>query len=215
MTVPEIARLLARHHLGLFGGFHATPQDDLPAGTQTVLLLGPAEPGFWPHVTAEPEWDGKPDPLDRWSRRVIGQLASDLGARALFPFGGPPHRPFYHWALRTGRAFRSPVVLLVHDTAGLMVSYRGALALPEQLALPATGPSPCGTCDGQPCRTACIPGALTTDGYHIAKCIAFIDTPAGGGCMNSGCTVRRACPLSRRYARVPEQSAYHMRQFHQ
>ena len=78
----------------------------------------------------------RPDPVDRWSRRVIGRLACDLGAKALFPFGGPPYHPFYQWALRTGRAWESPVRLLVHDTQGLMVSFRGALALREAMAVP-------------------------------------------------------------------------------
>jgi hypothetical protein len=44
--------------------------------------------------------DGRPDPIDRWSRRVIGHMACDLGAKALFPFGGPPWHPFIAWAKR-------------------------------------------------------------------------------------------------------------------
>ena len=86
-----------------------TPDDDLPKGTQTLLLLGPGSPASGRIFTAQPEWqDGAPDPMDRWSRRVIGRIACDLGAKALFPFGGPPHRPFYTWALRTGRVHASP-----------------------------------------------------------------------------------------------------------
>jgi epoxyqueuosine reductase len=59
-----------------------------------------------------------PDPIDRWSRRVIGHMACDLGAKALFPFGGPPWHPFIAWAKRSGRAWESPVGFLVHDRAG-------------------------------------------------------------------------------------------------
>ena len=214
MILAEIEAAAATHHLTVFGGFQAAPGDDLPAGCQTVLLLGPAEPGFWPHVTAEPEFGGAANPLDRWSRRVIGQMAIDLGATALFPFGGPPFRPFYQWALRTGRAFASPISLLVHDSAGLMLSYRGALALPVRLALPPPAGNPCDTCAQKPCLTACSARALTAKGYDVPRCHAFLETPAGGECMNLGCAVRRACPVSQRYARLPEQSAYHMRQFH-
>ena len=36
----------------------------------------------------------------------------------------------------------------------------------------------------------------------------------GVECLTGGCLVRRACPLSQSYARLPEQSAYHMGQFH-
>jgi hypothetical protein len=202
---------LAAHHLAILGGFHPTPEDAAPAGTQTLLLLGPAEPGFWPHLQSQPEWCG-PDPVDRWSRRVIGRIACDLGAKALFPFGGPPYHPFQRWALRTGRAWQSPVRLLVQADQGLMVSFRGALALKDRCPTPPPVANPCDTCPGKPCLTACPPRALTADGYDLPTCHAFLDTAPP--CLSRGCDVRRACPLSQRYARLPEQSAYHMRQFH-
>jgi hypothetical protein len=215
VTLDDIAEAAARERLGVFGAFHPGPDDETPAGTGTLVLLGPLEPGFWVHVTAAPEFaDGAPDPLDRWSARVIGALAGALGGRALFPFGGPPYRPFVRWALASGRAWRSPVTLLVHDTAGLMVSYRGAIALAARLDLPPPAASPCGTCAGQPCRSACPVGALTQDGYDVAACHAFLDTPEGADCRTQGCAARRACPVSHGYGRLPEQSAYHMRLFH-
>lgn len=211
MTLPET---LAAHHLAILGGFHPTADDAVPAGTQTLLLLGPAEPGFWPHLTAQPEWqDGQPDPIDRWSRRVIGRIACDLGAKALFPFGGPPYHPFYTWALRTGRIWDSPVRLLISADQGLMVSFRGALALKTRIDIPAPTPRPCDTC-AAPCQDACPAQALTGDGYDVPACHAFLDTDQGTPCMTTGCATRRACPLSQAYARLPEQSAYHMRRFH-
>lgn len=213
--MQDIAARAAVHNLAVFGGFHAEPSDNLPKGTQTVLLLGPAEPGFWPLFTQSREWrDGGPDPMDRWSRRVIGQLACDLGAKALFPFGGPPHHPFYTWALRTGHAWASPVHLLVHDVAGLMVSYRGALALKERLALPSPPPAPCPACKDKPCLTACPTSALTGSGYDVPACHRYLDSAEGQACLSGGCAVRRACPLSAAYARMDIQSAYHMGQFH-
>lgn len=195
----------------LLGGFHAEDDPGLPKGTRTLLMLGPA-PGFWPYLRTQPEWGGA-DPVDRWSRRVIGGLACDLGAKALFPFGGPPWHPFYGWALRTGAVWDSPVRLLVHGTQGLMVSFRGVLALKERVALPPAPPRPCDDC-ARPCLTACPVGALTAAGYDVPACHAFLDTAAGADCMNAGCRVRRACPVSQTYARMPEQSAYHMGQFH-
>jgi epoxyqueuosine reductase len=202
---------LARHHLTVLGGFHPEPGDDLPAGTKTLLLLGPAEPGFWPHLRAQPEWGG-PDPVDRWSRRVIGTVACDMGAKALFPFGGPPWHPFYRWALRTGRVWDSPVRLLIQADQGLLVSFRGALALKERVDLPPPVAKPCDTCADKPCLTACPPRALTEGGYDLPACHTYLDTAPP--CMTGGCAVRRACPVSQGYARMPEQSAYHMRQFH-
>lgn len=212
VSLKAIAARAGAECLEILGGFPAEDDDDLPRGTRTVLLLGPAA-GFWPHVTAAPEWDGAPDPVDRWSRRVIGRMACDLGAKALFPFGGPPYHPFYAWALRTGRVWDSPVRLLVHASQGLMVSFRGALALKEAVDLPPAAAKPCDGC-AAPCLAACPAGALTGAGYDVPRCHGFLDGAAGRDCMEFGCAVRRACPVSHGYARVPEQSAYHMRQFH-
>lgn len=214
MQLEDIAARAAAERLAILGGFAAEPGEaGLPAGTTTLLMLGPGA-GFWPHLTAQPEWqDGAPDPVDRWSRRAIGRIACDLGAKALFPFGGPPWHPFYAWALRTGRVWESPVRLLVHDTQGLWVSFRGALALKEPVALPpAPAAPPCAACAGRPCRSACPAGALVPAGYDLDRCHGFLDT--GAGCMGQGCAVRRACPVSQGYDRMPEQSAYHMAQFH-
>lgn len=201
--------------LEVLGGFHPTSQDRVPNGTKTLLLLGPAEPGFWDHVTASPEFrDGLPDPLNRWSTRVVDALAADFGAVALYPFGGPPYQPFITWAKRTGRVWTSPVTLLVHDSQGLMVSFRAALAMPERLELPKPTPCPCDTCEDQPCRGACPVNALSGNGYDATACHDFLDTSPGANCMANGCRVRRACPISQSYGRLEAQSAFHMTYFH-
>lgn len=213
LALPTLEARLAEDWLEVLGGFAvAEGEPGFPAGARTLLMLGPKEPGFWPHLTAQPEW-GAPDPVDRWSRRVIGRIACDLGAKALFPFGGPPYHPFYQWALRTGRVWDSPVRLLVHSGQGLMVSFRGALALRETVDVPPPADRPCGTC-AAPCLSACPAGALTGAGYDVPACHAFLDGPEGAECLTGGCLVRRACPVSQSYARLPEQSAYHMGQFH-
>jgi hypothetical protein len=211
-ALSEIETRLAAHQLEILGGFHAEDDTALPEGTKTLLLIGPKEPGFWPHLTAQPEWDGAPDPVDRWSRRVIGGMACDIGAKALFPFGGPPYHPFYKWALRTGRVWDSPVRLLVHAGQGLMVSFRGALALKEHIAVPPPITKPCESC-AAPCLAACPAGALGEKGYDVPACHAYL-SDGDRDCMKAGCLVRRACPVTQAYARMPEQSAYHMRQFH-
>jgi hypothetical protein len=213
LTLAEIETQLAAHHLTVLGGFACDGEDGLPKGTRTLLMIGPGGAGYWPHVTTQPEWDGAPDPVDRWSRRVIGRIACDLGGKALFPFGGPPWHPFYTWALRTGRVWDSPVRLLVHADQGLMVSFRGALALQVAVEVPAAGLRPCDTC-AAPCLAACPAGALTGAGYDVPTCHGFLDSESGQDCMDQGCAVRRACPVSQSYARMPEQSGYHMRQFH-
>jgi hypothetical protein len=211
VSLAEITARAAAHHLAVLGGFACEDEAGLPAGTRTVLMLGPAEPGYWAHLKAQPEWGGV-DPVDKWSRRVIGGMACDLGAKALFPFGGPPYHPFYQWALRTGRVWDSPVRLLVQAEQGLMVSFRGVLALKQRIEVPPVAMRPCDSC-ARPCLSACPADALGAGGYDVPACHAYLDS-AGADCMNFGCAVRRACPVSAAYARLPEHSAYHMGQFH-
>jgi ferredoxin len=213
MDLAAIQALAAPHFLDIFGAFHATEDDGCTPGT--MVLLSPLEPGFWAHVTAEPEFlDGAPDGLDRWSTRTITTLATHTGGTPHFPFGGPPYAPFIRWAERTGRAWPSPVGMLVHETAGMMISIRGAILLPDRLDLPPPPPdSPCTTC-AQPCLTACPVGALGPRPYDVPACHAHLDRAEGAECLTGGCLVRRACPVSQRFGRNPAQTAHHMRYFH-
>jgi len=209
MKLAEIASAAAERQLGVMG----VVQDDLPDGVASLVLLGPLEPGFWPAFTASLEYlDGAPDPLDRWSHRVITGMAEALNAAPFFPFGGPPYQPFIAWAKASGRAHSSPVGLLVHDTAGLMISYRGALGFADRIDAPAPPPSPCESCETRPCLTACPVDAFASGSYDVAACKADLDRP-GNDCMTSGCAVRRACPVSRGHGRLEAQSAFHMRAF--
>ncbi len=212
MTWDALAQGAKDRHLTLLGGFYPTSDDKVPAGTATLLLLGPDEPDFWAHLQASPEWQGD-DPVDTWSRRVIGDWARELGATALFPFGGPPYQPFFSWATRTGRIHASPIQLLVHDQAGLFVSFRGALALPRRIAIPDSPAKPCDTCHDQPCRTACPVDAFDGQSYDVPACKAFLHAPEGADCMAVGCRARRACPVSQNWGRLPAQSAHHMAHF--
>jgi hypothetical protein len=213
---PTLAAVAARARpieLAPLGAFHPVAGDGAPEGCGTLVLLGPDGPGFWPRFAASPEFrDGAPDPLDRWSARVVAALAAAFGGAAILPFGGPPFAPFTAWARRSGEAWISPVGLLVHASLGLLVSYRGALALPGRLELPATGPRPCDACPA-PCLAACPVGALKGGPYDLRACHGFLDTPPGRDCLGRGCAVRRACPVGREL-RPEAQSAFHMTAFH-
>lgn len=212
MTLDEIDRRAGKTGLEVLGAFHPDPDNTHTGGAGTVVLLGPSR-DFWETLTASSECAGD-DSVDRWSARVITALAEQLEAQAIFPFGGPPYAPFLDWAKHTGRAWNSPVGMLVHDTAGLLVSYRGALCFAERLKIPPTGgDNPCLTCDAKPCLSACPVGALGAQGYDVPTCHAFLDGEAGQDCMTRGCAVRRACPVSQGAYRTNEQSAHHMRAF--
>lgn len=210
----QIEAQAAARHLIVLGGFYPGVNDKVPSGYATLLLLGPNEPVFWSAFCQSREYlDDRPDAMDRWSQRVIGEWATERGGQALFPFGGPPYLPFFSWAIRSGRCHPSPVHLLIHDRAGLFVSFRGALALKETIPLPKPPPSPCTACVEKPCLASCPVDALNGTAYDVPACRAFLKASAGADCMIMGCAVRRACPISQNWGRTPEQSAYHMRHF--
>ena len=206
----ESAGLIARGALRL----EAEERTGALASIHSLVLIGFARTADWDAFAASPEAaDGLPDPLDRWSRRVVGALAEATGAVAVYPFGGPPYLPFQRWAQRAEAVFPSPLGLLIHAERGLWHSYRGALGFPHTVEAPPAprGASPCDTCEDKPCLGACPVGAFTASGYDVANCAAFLRSAAGADCLSRGCRARRACPVGEVYS--PDQAAFHMRAF--
>lgn len=214
MNYADLCAAANVRHLSVVGAFHPSKSDLTPEDTQTLVLLAPAPRTFWNHFTTSHEFrDGQSDPMDRWSRRVIGQWACELAAKALFPFGGPPYQPFLRWAIASGRAWHSPTGPLVHETMGMMISYRGALALKARIALPPSAPKPCDTCSEKPCLTICPVGALSQNVlYDVLGCKKHIRSDSGQKCR-SGCLTRTACPISQGAGRASAQSAFQMNNF--
>ncbi len=186
------------------------------ADVRTIVLVGMVGRSGWDAFAASPEaGDGLDHPLDRWSRRVIDALARELGAIALYPFGGPAHFPFQQWALRSEPVHPSPIGLLIHPRYGLWHSYRGALGFLDALDVPAfaASVSPCESCRGRPCLSACPVGAFSIRGYDVAACAAHLKDPVGADCMDRGCLARRACPVGAEHAHGTAQAAFTMRAF--
>jgi hypothetical protein len=217
MKLADIQEAITARGLSFRGAFHPET-DDLPSGirARTLVLVGFTGRDNWQVFAASPEaGDGKGDPLDRWSRRVINAIAANLGATAIFPFDGPPWAPFQRWAQRAEPVYPSPLGMLIHPDWGLWHAWRGALAFRQRLDQPEPDarPSPCDSCADKPCLTACPVSAFTPAGYDIAACIAHIDTSEGADCMDQGCRARRACPVGASHRYGPDQAEFHMRAF--
>ena len=224
MTEPrysDLATAITAAGLAPRGGFHCEAADvvpDLPGGrpAKTQVMAGNLGSSLWPTFRAAPEGtDGALDPMNRWSARVIGEIAAGFGAMALFPFGDAPYLPFQRWAQRAEPVAPSPLGMLIHPRYGLWHAYRGALAFADRIDLPPreTLTSPCDTCVSRPCLSACPVGAFASGSYDVGGCAAHISAPAGRDCLEAGCQARRACPVGRDYLYETEQSGFHMRAF--
>jgi hypothetical protein len=223
MDYSAIGKKIAAAGFLLRGGFYPGPGDAAPDGARTLLLVGNAGLDLWRAfggATTAEERSAAGHPLDRWTKSVLGSIAADLAARAVFPFEGPPYPPFQRWALRAGGVFPSPIGPLIDPTFGLWHAYRGALLFADKLALPVAPKhkSPCDSCAEKPCLFACPVGAFRpADGgairYDVPACVGHLASDDGGDCMGGGCLARRACPVGRDFTYHPEQAGFHMRKF--
>ncbi len=221
-TSPPLASIVARAAavgLGVRGAFHPSAEDAelLPAVAPvgTLVLLGFTGSVQWPEFAASAEAkDGEPDPLDRWSRRVVAELAVEFGARELYP-SGKPHVPFQRLAARAESVHASPIGLLVHPEYGLWHAYRGALLFRERIELPPRHDtaSPCSTCSGKPRLSACPVDAFGAGGFLLEACLSHITSVAGAECRERGCRARRACPVGTEYRYPVKQMRFHTEAF--
>jgi ferredoxin len=217
-TVTPLATLsgaLEKHGLILRGGFHPGPEDGELAAAGTLLLVGNAGPAMW-HAFA-PHDDEEPDPLNRWTTRVIEPIAGRFGARALYPFG-KPHFPFQRWAERSETLYPSPLGILIHPEYGLWHAFRAALLFSKRLPLPPRqeAPNPCESCAEKPCLSACPVNAFDGRRYDVEICASHLATtePARhADCLEMGCHARNACPIGAKWRYPKAQIRFHMAAF--
>lgn len=182
---------------------------------RAVVLVGNVADGLWPHFPEAADW-ADPHPLDTWSASVAGRVAERLNARLVMP-NDQPYAPFQRWAQRCEPVTPSPLGLLIHPQHGLWHAYRAALifshvpaGLPLQAELVS---SPCVTCSGQPCLSACPVSAFGAGRFNVDACAGHLRTDVGEAtCLAGGCAARAACPVGQPYG--PDQTAFHMAAFH-
>ncbi len=217
MQLAEIEGLLRDAGLTPRGAFHPADADGVPplaadAPARTLVLAGNAGPQMWRAFDAARA--AGPVTLDAWSERVLGALASRLGARAVFPFKRP-YLPFQRWAQRAEACHPSPLGLLIRPEYGLWHGYRGALLFAAAIELPPPDrrPSPCARCADRPCLTACPAGAFDGRTYDVPACARHLARVPEPACMDLGCVARHACPVGRDYRYLPAQARFHMQGF--
>jgi hypothetical protein len=178
------------------------------------VLLGNAGGDLWRAFSAGRREE--PHPLDSWTRRTVDPVAVRLGARAVYP-NDRPYQPFQQWAMRAEPVAPSPIGLLVHPDYGLWHAYRAALLFdraPEGLPARDDRPSPCSTCSGRPCLTACPVSAHSAEtGFAVGPCEAHLRRDVEPRCMTVGCRSRDGCPVGREFRFPPEQVRFHMAAF--
>jgi hypothetical protein len=224
MITPGVMEMLAaaldEHGLILRGGFVFGADEIAPAGplgrpARSLILVGQsgaAWPGFVRWRETQPA--SLSDPLDTWSRLVIGEVARNAGARAVSP-SDRPYLPFQQWAMRAEGLKPSPLGILMHPEFGLWHAYRGALLFDDELPIRPFEKTIhlCDICDGKPCLNACPVGAFTDAGFAHADCLAHVRGPDGARCGTSGCIARNACPFGTAYRYPPDAQAFHMASF--
>ncbi|MBE7185247.1 MAG: hypothetical protein INR68_12690 [Methylobacterium mesophilicum] len=219
--LTEIDSALAPHGLTLRGGFDFGEGEDaprLPSGmtARALLLVGNAGGAFWPAFqtwrTAQP--CELQDPLDAWSRAVIGSIAEEIAAYPVLP-SDRAYWPFQRWAMRAEGLRASPLGILMHPRYGLWHAYRGALLFDRPLSLGASGRNShlCSACEAQPCRTRCPVQAHRSAALAYDACLGHLHSQAGKDCMEGGCLDRNACPHGADYRYQPALQAFLMEAF--
>ncbi|HSO48482.1 MAG TPA: hypothetical protein VLQ68_11185, partial [Rhizobiaceae bacterium] len=145
-----------------------------------ALLIGNHGRAMWDACSREAEFlDGLPNPMDRWTRRVILAALAELPDRAtaLFPFGAELW-PFQRFAKRAMGLKPSPLGLLIHPQYGLWHALRAAIVFPHV----DLGGAPvhkvihaCDDCIEKPCLSTCPVNAFSDSGFAVAACRSWLD----------------------------------------
>jgi epoxyqueuosine reductase QueG len=222
MTPADLETRLQPFGLHLRGVLQAT-DDELKSlqsaveNEASIALVGNLGSSYWSVFVQSPEYqDGLPDALDRWSRRIAEALADEIGAKAFYPFEGPPYLPFLQWAKRAESLNQSRMGLMIHPQYGLWHSYRFGLLIPDmqvsEQQVTATQ-SPCESCETQPCLNTCPVGAFDANGYDVDRCAGYLKQTPDARCHQEGCLARLACPVGQSYRYQSDQHCFHLRAF--
>jgi epoxyqueuosine reductase QueG len=194
-------------------------------GARTVIVLGCGGRAFERAFAAAPEAADPENPVDRYTARVVGDVAR------LLRDSGHETRALYYWdrlaasgAPAADGAFADMVALgraaglgepgrlrvLLHPTFGPWFSLRALLLTRlRSHATEETPPcfDPCSGCPA-PCADACLGSALAAGPLDLATCTA---TRLAVTECETSCAARHACVIGREHAYGSEAEAHYMR----
>jgi hypothetical protein len=190
----------------------------LLAGAEAALVVGSGGPTFFDRFAREAleARDGRSDPLDRYTRRVV-ELAVPraleplgVGHAVAFPFqrtDGGSYLPFQRLGRAAVLGAPGPLGLQIHATYGPWWAYRALVvvdcALPPAQALG----DACAGCPA-PCVATCPVGAVQASGFVVPACHARrLAAPA----CHLSCAARIACVRGPEHRYRDEELAFHMR----
>ena len=89
-TLLSIQRMLDNKSLDIVGYFNPDENDNVCSKVRTILLIRPKEPYFWDLFKKSREYKNKKEnPLDRWSKKTIKEIAIKFDARSFFLLKSP------------------------------------------------------------------------------------------------------------------------------
>jgi hypothetical protein len=187
--------------------------DGILPGAGAALVVGDGGGAFFARFTASGAAGEAPDPLDRYTVRVIEKAVSGvLGARVphaiRFPFdSGPPLLPIQRIGIAAGLPPPGPLGLQIHPVFGPWWGYRALVVLGGSVPPAAPLASPCAGCPA-PCLPVCRGQAVALTGLRAGACVDHrLRDPA----CEEDCVARRGCFVGGVHAYSPAQLAFHMR----
>lgn len=222
-----LSDVLQQYGLICFGGLEIS--SDLCASDceemigKKGLLIGNAGKDMWKIFSQSSEFcDHAPDPMNRWTKRVLDDIAKVLGVRVVYPFD-QPYWPFQKFAQSAAGVQSSPLGILIHAKFGLWHAFRGLLIFDDTAefesqirALTVDAKSlihPCDGCVEKPCLNACPVGAFTGERLDVQSCFTHLDSGTTPECMQSGCQARCACPIAKEHQYDGAQMKFHMKSY--
>lgn len=222
MTLEALRRALAAAGFNLLATLARDVYDPLVPDPWRAIAVAPACRGvvivanggrsLWPRFRASEEARAVRDPLDRYTRRVLGEAAATCDPAAAVALytdrRAETYLPMMALAQRAGLGVPSRLGVLIHPEYGPWLAIRGLLFVPFEVE---SGEpldyAPCVGCPA-PCATACHGGVVGADGVDVEGCFR---TKLLKRACRADCDARRACVVGPEHTYPDEQIEHHHR----